>query len=39
MIKIVKILRQEIFESDSFQFSGKFPAKCQESSVPTILHT
>ena len=39
MIKVVKILRQEIFESDSFQFSGKFPAKCQESSVPTILHS
>ena len=36
MVKVVKILRQEIF---AFQFSGKFPAKCQESSVPTILHS
>ena len=39
MTKLVKIMRQEIFEWDPFQFSGNFPPKCQESSVPTILHT
>ena len=32
-------MRQEIFESDSFQYSVNFPPKCQESSVSTILHT
>ena len=39
MTKLAKIMRQEILEWDSFQFSGNFPHKCQENSVPTILHT
>ena len=39
MTKLVKIMRQEISEWDTFQFSGNFPPKCQESSVPTILHS
>ena len=37
MTKLVKIMRQEIFECDSFRFSGTFPPKCQEISVPTVL--
>ena len=37
MTKLIKIMRQEIFDFDSFCFSGTFPPKCQENSVPTVL--
>ena len=37
MTKLVKIMRQKIFDCDSFRFSGTFPPKYQENSVPTVL--
>ena len=37
MANLVKTIRNEIFELGSFQFSGSFPPKCQENSVPFIL--
>ena len=37
--KLVKLMRKEIFDASSFQFSGDFPPKCQENSVPTMLKT
>ena len=37
MTKLVKIMKQEIFDCDSFHFSSTFPPKCQENSVPTVL--
>ena len=39
MTKLVKLMRKEIFDMSSFQFSGNFPSRCQENSVPTILKT
>ena len=37
MAKLVKVMRQEIFDWKPFQFSGNFPLKCQENSIPTTL--
>lgn len=39
MAKLVKVIRQEIFDWKSVNFSGSFPPNCQENSVPTILKT
>ena len=39
MVKLAKIMRQEIFGWGPFEFSGNFPSNCQESSVPTTLKT
>jgi len=39
MAKLVEVMRQEIFNWELFQFSGDFPTKCEENSVPTILKT
>ena len=37
MMKLVKILRREIFEWSSFNFAGSFPCDCQSNSVPSTL--
>lgn len=37
--KLVKVIRQEIFDWNPFNFSGSFPSNCQSQSVPTILKT
>ena len=37
MMKLVKILRWEIFEWSSFNFAGSFPCDCQNNSVPSTL--
>ena len=37
MTKLVKIMMQEIFDCDSFHFSGTFPPNFQQNSVPTVL--
>ena len=37
MVKLVKVLRREIFEWKSFHFTGSFPSSCQSNSVPTTL--
>ena len=37
MAKLVKVMRQEICDRKPFQFSGNFPPKCQENSIPTTL--
>ena len=39
MTKLVKLMRKEIFDTSSFHFSGDFPSRCQENSVPTMLKT
>ena len=39
MACLAKIMRREIFNCKPFQFSGKFPLKCQENSIPTTLTT
>ena len=37
MVKLVKVLRREIFEWKLFHFTGSFPSNCQSNSVPTTL--
>jgi hypothetical protein len=37
MLKLVKVLRHEIFEWKSFKFAGSFPSNCQSNSIPTTL--
>ena len=37
MAKLVKVMRQDICDWKPFQFSGNFPPKCQENSIPTTL--
>ena len=39
MAKLVKVIRQEIFNWNPFNFSGSFPPNCQALSVPTTLKT
>ena len=39
MAKLVKVVRQEIFEWAPFYFTGSFPPNCQENSVPPTLKT
>lgn len=36
-ISMAKVIRQEIFDWNSFDFSGSFPPNCQVNSVPTTL--
>ena len=35
MARLAKIMSREIFNCKPFQFSGEFPLKCQENSIPT----
>lgn len=37
MTKLVKIVRKEKFDQNSYQFRGSFPPGCQGDSVPTSL--
>ena len=37
MVKLVKVLRREIFEWKSFHFTGSFPSNCQSNSALTTL--
>lgn len=37
MLKLVKVLRREIFEWKTFEFTGSFPPNCQGNSIPTTL--
>eukprot|EP00745_Piridium_sociabile_P034544 TRINITY_DN59427_c0_g1_i1.p2 TRINITY_DN59427_c0_g1~~TRINITY_DN59427_c0_g1_i1.p2 ORF type:complete len:251 (+),score=43.78 TRINITY_DN59427_c0_g1_i1:43-753(+) len=37
LAKAAKIIREDIFDFDGFQFDGSFPPRCQETSVPTTL--
>ena len=39
MAKLVKVIRQDIFEWAPFYFTGSFPPNCQENSVPPTLKT
>ena len=39
MAQLAKVMRQEIVNCKPFQFSGEFPLKCQENSIPTTLKT
>ena len=39
MARLAKIMKREIFNCKPFQFSGEFPLKCQENSIPTTLTT
>ena len=35
--KVVKIIRRDIFERESFYFSGSFPCNCQENFVSPMF--
>ena len=37
--KVVKIIRRDIFERESFKFCGSFPCNCQENFVSPTLKT
>lgn len=37
MAKLVKVIRQEMFDWASFKFTGSFPKDCQSQSVPPSL--
>ena len=37
MAKVVKIIRREVFERESFNFSGSFPCNRQDNSVSPAL--
>ena len=37
LAKAAKIIRKDIVNHEGFQFSGRFPKKCQEQSLPSSL--
>ena len=37
LVKAATIVRNDIFNHDSFTFTGNFPPKCQENSLPSSL--
>lgn len=37
LTRVVKAIRKDMFELEGFQFSGSFPPRCQQTSVPPTL--